>query len=139
MLPESPSSSSYRRLRDSRMARARARLRAGRTHGGSRGRALRRLARFGLPLFVIASVLVPFLGQGSSVEAMEGSSAYRVVAGDTLWSIAASSGLSVSDLAQINNLANPELILAGQVLQLAASATVASRGYLVQPGDTLSG
>lgn len=97
------------------------------------------LAR-GLPLVGVLCALFVLLGQGSSVEAMQGTSTYHVVAGDTLWGISASSGTPIADLAQINNLANPDFILAGQVLQLEGHApAAASRAYLIQPGDTLSG
>ncbi len=48
---------------------------------------------------------------------------YRVVAGDTLGSIAARFGTTVATLTAINHLSNPNLIFAGQVLVLAPGAT----------------
>lgn len=90
-------------------------------------------------LLGIACALVLTFGQGANVEAMQGPGTHRVARGDTLWSIAAATGVSVGDLARINNLANPDLIIAGQVLELASSAASIAREYLVLPGDTLTG
>ncbi len=69
---------------------------------------------------------------------MESAATYRILPGDTLYAIARTTGVPVPDLARINSLANPDLIVAGQVLQLDRSAAQATRGYVVQPGDTLS-
>jgi cell wall-associated NlpC family hydrolase len=69
---------------------------------------------------------------------------YTVLDGDTLWSIAARFGTSVAELASSNHVADPNLILPGQVLAIAGAtrgvgAATAGRGtYVVQPGDTLS-
>ncbi|WP_257447924.1 LysM peptidoglycan-binding domain-containing protein [Archangium lipolyticum] len=70
--------------------------------------------------------------------------AYTVRAGDTLSGIAGRYGTSVSAIAQANGISNPNLIYAGQRLNIpGASAPSApaptSRSYTVQPGDTLSG
>ena len=92
-----------------------------------------------LPLLGIASALFLALGQGSHVEAMQAPGTHRVAPGDTLWGIAAMTGIPVADLARINDLSNPDLILVGQVLELAGSVASVARGYLVQPGDTLTG
>ena len=82
---------------------------------------------------------------------------YRVVAGDTLGSIAARFGTTVAALAASNHLANPNLIFAGQVLVLGgrepggphrrpnpthasptvAAATPTGGTYRVVAGDTL--
>lgn len=68
---------------------------------------------------------------------------YRVVAGDTLSSIAARFGTSVSALASANSIANPNLIFAGQVITVpgggAVQETASGSSYTVVPGDTLSG
>jgi peptidoglycan endopeptidase LytE len=88
---------------------------------------------------------------------------YQVQAGDTLWAIAARTGTTVAELASLNHLADPNLILIGQILIIPGAggtssaptapattatapappapdrATVGASGrYLVRPGDTLS-
>jgi peptidoglycan endopeptidase LytE len=54
------------------------------------------------------------------------SGTYTVRPGDSLWSIAMRFGTSVSGLAAINHIANPNVIYAGQVLQLRGAATTSS-------------
>lgn len=81
-----------------------------------------------------------------------GQSSYTVQSGDTLSGIASQFGMNYSQLAQINNIANPNQIYVGQVLQLRAAAVnhttttptnsnanTAASSYTVQSGDTLSG
>lgn len=66
---------------------------------------------------------------------------YTVKAGDTLSAIAQKFGTTYQHLAQINNIANPNLIHVGQVLKVTGSAqTVVSNEitYTVRSGDTLS-
>ncbi len=53
-----------------------------------------------------------------------GPSAYTVVAGDTLFSIARRFGVSVTELAAANNIVNPNLIYVGQTLSVDGSAPV---------------
>lgn len=78
--------------------------------------------------------------------------AYTVKSGDTLSGIASRFGVSYEQLAQLNNIANPNLIYVGQVLRVngqaaprynnysRSSATTSVRGgYTVKSGDTLSG
>ena len=78
--------------------------------------------------------------------------AYTVKSGDTLSGIASRFGVSYEQLAQLNNIANPNLIYVGQVLRVngqaaprynnysRSSATTSVRGgYTVRSGDTLSG
>lgn len=77
---------------------------------------------------------------------------YVVRPGDTLGSIAAASGLTESVLTQINNLSNPNWILAGQTLNLggdasgagqpaspssSAASSSATTDYVIQTGDDL--
>ena len=65
---------------------------------------------------------------------------YTVQSGDTLSGIAARFGVTVSQLCQWNNIANPNQIYAGQVLKIYSSGENASTTtYTVQSGDTLSG
>lgn len=78
-----------------------------------------------------------------------GNGTYTIQAGDTLSGIAAKFGTSYQALASLNNISNPNMIVAGQTLRISgnASANVAqpstnhsSNGtYTVQAGDTLSG
>lgn len=71
---------------------------------------------------------------------------YIVQRGDTLYAIARKYGTTVQELADINNIANPNLIYPGQVLRILTNSTVngsETRGtgsitYTVQRGNTLS-
>jgi len=78
-------------------------------------------------------------------EVQAADSTYTVQRGDTLSGIAAKTGLSVSAIAQINGILNVNNIYAGQVLKLsgatasAPAPTTGEAGYVVQPGDSLSG
>ncbi|MFT8917485.1 MAG: LysM peptidoglycan-binding domain-containing protein [Oenococcus sp.] len=51
---------------------------------------------------------------------------YTVKAGDSLWSLSQKSGLSVSELASRNNIVNPNLIVAGQTLDVPDQASSAA-------------
>ena len=71
---------------------------------------------------------------------------YTVKRGDTLYEIAKTYGTTVSEIAQINQISNPNLIFPGQVLRILENSTVQGneeRGtgsivYTVKPGNTLS-
>ncbi len=71
---------------------------------------------------------------------------YTVKKGDTLYEIAKTYGTTVSEIAQINQIANPNLIFPGQVLRILENSTIQGneeRGtgsivYTVKPGNTLS-
>jgi len=58
---------------------------------------------------------------------------YKVKDGDSLWSIAGRSGITVETLAAVNNLTDREFIRAGQVLKLPVNCPV----HLVRAGETL--
>ena len=58
---------------------------------------------------------------------------YRVLSGDTLYSIASRNGISVDELKSINNLSNNSLSV-GQVLKIPVMETTV---YIVKKGDTL--
>jgi soluble lytic murein transglycosylase-like protein len=60
-----------------------------------------------------------------------------VAPGETLSAIAHRYGVSVEHLARLNELANPNLIIAGQRLRVPARAVVESV-HVVSPGETLS-
>ena len=71
---------------------------------------------------------------------------YTVQRGDTLWAIARRYGTTVGEIAEINNISNPNLIYPGQELRITTNSTTEgeeTRGtgdiiYTVQRGDTLS-
>ena len=67
---------------------------------------------------------------------------YTVVGGDTLSGIASRYGTTYQELARINNIDNPNLIYAGQVIKIPTSSTNSTSNvitYIVKKGDTLSG
>lgn len=78
-----------------------------------------------------------------------GSQYYTVQSGDTLSGIASSFNTTVSSLASLNGISNPNLIVVGQTLRVSGnsnasaarpSTSYSSNGtYTVQAGDTLSG
>lgn len=67
---------------------------------------------------------------------------YTVCPGDTLSGIASRYGTSYQHLAQINGIANPNLIRVGQVLRIDGTAPAShpapARVYVVRSGDSLS-
>jgi murein DD-endopeptidase MepM/ murein hydrolase activator NlpD len=75
-------------------------------------------------------------------QAQGGEASYTVQVGDTLTQIALKYNLSVAQLAAFNGLANPDLILAGQKLDIPTETPMPANSdlpqtYTVQPGDTL--
>lgn len=64
-------------------------------------------------------------------------STYTVRNGDTLSGISSRYGTSVSALASLNGISNPNWIYPGQVLKLSGGSS--TRAYTVRSGDTLSG
>lgn len=67
-------------------------------------------------------------------------STYTVQYGDTLSGIAKNYGTTVEELVSINQIANPDLIYVGQILQIpkGQNGTGNTSTYMVQSGDTLS-
>lgn len=65
--------------------------------------------------------------------------AYTVQSGDTLARIAARHDTSAAAIAELNGLANPNLLRVGQELRIerGAPAPQTERVYIVEPGDTL--
>ena len=80
-------------------------------------------------------------GQGSIVSqkatTTTTASTYTIRYGDTLSGIASRYGTSVSALASLNRISNPNWIYLGQVLKLSGGSSM--RAYTVRSGDTLSG
>lgn len=66
-------------------------------------------------LIVVVAVSFLFVTVFSSAFA---ETTYKVRPGDTMWGIATRYGISVSDLAQANGIANPDLVFAGQELTI---------------------
>lgn len=72
---------------------------------------------------------------------------YTIKRGETLWEIARKYGTTVQEVANINNIQNPNLIFPGQTIRILTNTTVRgeeTRGtgdiiYTVQRGNTLSG
>ncbi|MGG7057621.1 LysM peptidoglycan-binding domain-containing protein [Clostridium tertium] len=62
---------------------------------------------------------------------------YTVVSGDNLSSIASRLGTTVAEICSLNNISNPNLIYAGQVLKLSGAADNTVY-YTVKAGDNLS-
>ena len=63
---------------------------------------------------------------------------YLVKRGETLSGIAARHGTTVARLVRMNDLRNPNMIVAGQRLRISGRARMASL-HVVRPGETLSG
>lgn len=63
---------------------------------------------------------------------------YKVVRGDNLSSIAKKYSVSINAIANANNLSNPNLIYAGQML-IIPTESISYYTYVVKSGDTLSG
>lgn len=87
----------------------------------------------------------PASTEGSSTTGTPGeTSTYVVQAGDTMAAIARRFGTTVAELAQLNNITNPDRISVGQKLIVPSSAGSAGQGsagqgrtYVIQQGDTL--
>ena len=63
---------------------------------------------------------------------------YKVQRGDTLYSIAAQSKISLSELANLNDLSTNSGLMIGQSIKVPAGASIPD-SYVVQSGDTLTG
>jgi len=64
---------------------------------------------------------------------------YIVQPGDTLYSIARRFNVSIEAILEVNDIANPNFIYPGQILQIPNGGEEGPEGfyYTVQPGDTL--
>ncbi|WP_179118082.1 GH25 family lysozyme [Saccharothrix sp. ALI-22-I] len=78
--------------------------------------------------------------QPAPAPAPSGWVSYVIQPGDTLSGIAARTGTTVGELASRNGIANPNLIYAGNTIQVPGTGGGGGGGerYQIQPGDTLS-
>jgi beta-lactamase class A len=84
------------------------------------------------------AVVVAILSAQSFASAREAVSTYLIQPGDTLSTIANTTGVSLDKLISLNGISNPDLIIAGDTLSLMGGGTQASgTRYTVKPGDTL--
>jgi beta-lactamase class A len=96
---------------------------------------------------VVLAVAIAILSAQSFASARERDAApsYLIQPGDTLSAIATTTGVSVDKLVSLNEIKNPDLIIAGQTLSLtgaggptpAPAAATAGPKYTVKAGDTL--
>lgn len=77
--------------------------------------------------------------QQQPVQQASNGQTYTVKSGDTLSHIAKKYGTSVSVLASLNGIANPNIIHVGQVLKLTGTPQQTMQNYTIKSGDTLSG
>jgi LysM repeat protein len=104
----------------------------------------------GDPNFILPGEVMRLSGTMQSADPAAGGGSYTVSPGDTLGAIADRFGTTVSALASANHIADPNLIVVGQILRVpsgagsappsgsAAPAVVTrARTYTVQAGDTL--
>jgi LysM repeat protein len=90
------------------------------------------LIRVGQVLIIPGSSTVPDPEPGTQVK-------YTVKAGDTLWAIARKYGVTVTQIAQANNIRYVNLIYVNQVLVIPGASTTPETQikYTVKAGDTL--
>lgn len=86
---------------------------------------------------LLFSVLLLLLATSFAVQAQQ-QSTYVVQRGDTLAKIAARYGTTWRDIAVANNISNPNLIYAGQVLIIPAYITIPAQSYTIRAGDTMT-
>lgn len=97
----------------------------------------------GLALMTMAAMLgtsVPFV-----YAATQATSTYTVQSGDTIWKISQTTGISIAQLEQANNITNPNSLQVRQVLTIPSTGNAGSTAtpvgstttYTVKSGDTL--
>ncbi len=96
-----------------------------------------------LILIALTLALTPLAALPAEAQQGTGSvctASHVVQRGETLFRIARRYGTTVANLQALNNIANPNLIYAGQTLCVAAQQQPQPDGttYVVQPSDTLS-
>ena len=86
---------------------------------------------------------IPYNSSGGSNPPSQNITYYTIKRGDTLWGISLRYGVTVNQLVSWNNIANPNLIYAGNTLVIytngSGSNTGSSTQYIVKRGDTLWG
>lgn len=92
-------------------------------------------------IYAGSSLIVPVNGNIST--GSKGLITYTIQSGDTLGGIASRYGTTVAILADLNNIQNPNLIYAGDTIEIPASSPQETNDlghtlYTVQQGDTLS-
>ena len=107
---------------------------------------MRRILVLSSVLVVLALLLIPVTAMVAAEPAQQ-TTTYVVQYGDTLYSIALRFNTTVQAIAQANNIANPNLIYAGQTLVIPTGTTPPTSPpstpggtvvYVVQPGDYLA-
>ena len=108
---------------------------------------MRRILVLSSVLVVLALLLIPVTAMVSAEPAQQ-TTTYVVQWGDTMFRIAVRFNTTVQAIAQANNIANPNLIFAGQTLIIPTGGTVPPTAppstpggtviYTVQPGDYLA-
>lgn len=93
---------------------------------------IRRLFALLAILLAASLVILPVSAQQSS-----GVTIYVVQRGDTLYRIALQYGLTITDIARVNGLANPNSIDVGDRLLIPLSGQPLPQTHIVQPGETL--
>jgi LysM repeat protein len=96
----------------------------------------KRLLVISLAVLVLMSVLA--MPASASADAASTPIRHRVVWGENLYRIALRYGTSVQTIAQLNGIANPDRIYAGQVLRIYPGWGSTQTVYVVRWGDTLS-
>jgi beta-lactamase class A len=92
-------------------------------------------------------VIVAILSAQSFASAREGANTYLIQPGDTLSAIASSTGVSMDRLVSLNDIQDPNVIIAGRTLSLSPSGTPTANSapgpgvnqYTIKSGDTLWG
>jgi beta-lactamase class A len=111
---------------------------------GERARAFVPLRSWRLQLAGAAiGIIVAILSAQSFASAREGATTYLVQPGDTLSAISSTTGVPADQLATLNSIQDPNVIVAGRTLALSAgasstpSAASGPGAYTVKDGDTL--
>lgn len=93
-----------------------------------RSRTLSRRRRLGLVALATAVLGLGAAATTASATPQGGPGSHRVVAGDTLSELAEELGTSVDELAEANNLGDPDRVVAGRVLRVPAAPAARSAG-----------
>ncbi|HIW33660.1 MAG TPA: LysM peptidoglycan-binding domain-containing protein [Candidatus Paenibacillus intestinavium] len=114
-------------------------------HTVSRNDSLWNLARtYGIPLEHLVEVnnIQPsdtlVVGQALIIPTPSSSKTHKVARGESLWAIARQYGLSLQEIANANNISNPALIKAGQIIKIPAPqlTTIEVNGYIERYDET---